>query len=35
MGGANGSREYAPDDKFSDSHQLQIATMMGFATCPP
>jgi hypothetical protein len=31
MGGANGSRECAPDDKLRDTHQLQSAKMMGFA----
>jgi hypothetical protein len=31
MGGANGSRECAPDDKLRDTHQLQFANIMGFA----
>jgi hypothetical protein len=31
MGGANGSRECAPDDKLRDTHHLQLAKMMGFA----
>ena len=31
MGGANGSRECAPDDKLRDTHQLKYAKMMGFA----
>ncbi len=31
MGGANGSRECAPDDKLRDTHQLPFAKMMGFA----
>jgi hypothetical protein len=31
MGGANGSREGAPDDKLSDTHQLHLMEMMGFA----
>ena len=31
MGGANGSRECAPDDKLRDTHQLKFAKMMGFA----
>ena len=30
-GGANGSREYAPDDKLRDTHQLHLMEMMGFA----
>jgi hypothetical protein len=29
MAGANGSRECAPDDKLRDTHQLQLAKMMG------
>src|SRR5712671_1739168 len=31
MGGANGSRECAPDDKLRDTHQLHFMEMMGFA----
>ena len=31
MGGANGSRECAPDDKLRDTHQLPFEKMMGFA----
>jgi hypothetical protein len=31
MGRANRSRECAPDDKLSDTHQLQFAGVMGFA----
>jgi hypothetical protein len=31
MGGANGPRECAPDDKLRDTHQLKLAKMMGFA----
>ena len=31
MGGANGSRECAPDDKLGDTHQLHLVEMMGFA----
>ena len=31
MGGANGSREYAPDDKLRDTHQFEFTEMMGFA----
>jgi hypothetical protein len=31
MGGANGSRECALDDKLSDTHQLQCREAMGFA----
>jgi hypothetical protein len=31
MGGANGSRECAPDDKLRDTHQLRLMEMMGFA----
>ena len=31
MGGANGSRECAPDDKLRDTHQLHLMEMMGFA----
>src|SRR6266550_7580442 len=31
MGGANGSRECAPDDKLRDTHQLHLMKMMGFA----
>jgi hypothetical protein len=31
MGGANGSRECAPDDKLRDTHQLHLMGMMGFA----
>jgi hypothetical protein len=31
MGGANGSRECAPDDKLRDTHQFEFAKMMGFA----
>jgi hypothetical protein len=31
MGGSNGSRECAPDDKLRDTHQLPFAKMMGFA----
>jgi hypothetical protein len=30
MGGANGSRECAPDDKLRDTHQFEFAEMMGF-----
>jgi hypothetical protein len=30
MGGANGSRECAPDDKLRDTHQSKLAEMMGF-----
>ena len=31
MGGANGSRECAPDDKLRDTHQLLFMASMGFA----
>ncbi len=31
MGGANGSRECAPDDKLRDTHQLHLMEMIGFA----
>jgi hypothetical protein len=31
MGGANGSRECAPDDKLRDTYQLHLMEMMGFA----
>jgi hypothetical protein len=31
MGGANGSRECAPDDKLRDTRQLKFAKMMGVA----
>jgi hypothetical protein len=31
MGGANGSRICAPDDKLRDTHQLHLMEMMGFA----
>jgi len=31
MGGANGSRECAPDDKLRDTHRLHLMEMMGFA----
>jgi hypothetical protein len=31
MGGANGSRECAPDDKLRDTHQFEFTEMMGFA----
>jgi hypothetical protein len=31
MGGANGSRECAPDDKLRDTHPLHFIEMMGFA----
>jgi hypothetical protein len=31
MGGANGSRECAPDDKLRDTHQLYFVEVMGFA----
>jgi len=31
MGGANGSRECAPDDKLRDTHQLHLMGIMGFA----
>jgi hypothetical protein len=31
MGGANGSRECAPDDKLRDTHQLHSVEVMGFA----
>jgi hypothetical protein len=31
MGGANGPRECAPDDKLRDTRQLKLAKMMGFA----
>jgi hypothetical protein len=31
MGGANGSRECAPDDKLRNTHQLHLMEMMGFA----
>jgi hypothetical protein len=31
MGGANGSRECAPDDKLRDTRQLHCLEMMGFA----
>jgi hypothetical protein len=31
MGGANGSRECAPDDKLRDTHQLQLVQVMSFA----
>ena len=30
MGGANGSRECAPDDKLRGTHQFEFAEMMGF-----
>jgi hypothetical protein len=29
MGGANGSRQCAPDDKLRDTHQSQFAKVMG------
>src|SRR6266704_2352733 len=35
MGGANGSRECAPDDKLRDTHQLHFMKMMGFAGAQP
>ena len=35
MGGANGSRECAPDDKLRDIHQLHFMEMMGFAGLNP
>ena len=35
MGGANGSREYAPDDKLRDTHQFEFAEMMGFEGLNP
>jgi len=35
MGGANGSRDRAPDDRLRDTHQLQAARMMGFAALYP
>jgi hypothetical protein len=35
MGGANGSRECAPDDKLRDTHQLHFMEMMGFAGLNP
>ena len=31
MGGANGSRECAPDDKLRDTNRLHVMEMMGFA----
>jgi hypothetical protein len=31
MGGANGSRECAPDDRLRGTHQLEPPQMMGFA----
>jgi hypothetical protein len=31
MGGANGSRECAPDDKLRDTHQLLFMASMGIA----
>jgi hypothetical protein len=35
MGGANGSRECAPDDKLRDTHQLHFVEVMGFAGLNP
>jgi hypothetical protein len=31
VGGANGSRECAPDDKLRDTHRLHFAAVIGFA----
>jgi len=31
MGGANGSRDRAPDDRLRDTHRFRLAKMMGFA----
>jgi hypothetical protein len=30
MGGANGSREWAPDNKRRDTHPLHVVEVMGF-----
>ena len=35
MGGANGSRECAPDDRLRDTHQSLFAKMMGFEGLNP
>ena len=35
MGGANGSRERAPDDRLRDTHHLSAQEMMGFAALYP
>ena len=35
MGGANGARECAPDDRLRDTHQLPLAQVMGFAKAQP
>ncbi len=35
MGGANGSRECAPDDKLRDTHQLHFVEVRGFAGLNP
>src|SRR5437879_13557808 len=35
MGGANGSRECAPDDELRDTHQLLFVALMGFAKAQP
>jgi len=35
MGGANGSRECAHDDKLRDTHQLHFVEVMGFAGAQP
>jgi len=35
MGGANGSRECAADDKLRNTHQLHFVEVMGFAGLNP
>jgi hypothetical protein len=35
MGGANGSRECAPDDKLRDTHRSHFLELMGFAGVNP
>src|SRR5579863_1348062 len=35
MGGANGSRECAPNDKLCDTHRLHLVGTMGFARLNP
>jgi hypothetical protein len=35
MGGADGSRESAPDDKLCDTHRLHAAKMMDIALRHP
>ena len=35
MGGANGSRECAPDDKLRDTHRLHFMELMAFARAQP